>query len=334
MPVRGWPVSYSAPEFSAEEEEEERAKLSLEERKIIDDELHGKQVFDFDAFETPDHVSSFLDEFDRCIRNKLPPELTETYFEAMEKVPHLVQQETDPLMFLRAEFFDVENAARRLAMHWKERKALFGDDRAFLPMTLDRNGALGSSDADVHQLELGYGVRTPDDQHGRAVVFLDRANSTRDQRYDRDSWLRVMWYLIHTISWRPECQKSGYVFVVNLKDYDPHSCGDRLGAKKLFEFMRECWCPRLKAFHALYGSRQSATRLIEPAVRKMQGRHIRLHIRNHYGSNIDLLLSLSKYGLTTRQSCPVVGGSFTVADQISWMKRKELGEHDEHEHLI
>mmetsp|Transcript_88760 Transcript_88760/g.247022 ORF Transcript_88760/g.247022 Transcript_88760/m.247022 type:complete len:336 (-) Transcript_88760:305-1312(-) len=323
MPGKGWSVSYSAPAFTPEEEQDEKDNLSPEEFQLIEDELHGKQVFDFDAFETPDQVSSFLDEFDRYIRNKLPPELTETYFEAMEKVPHLVQQETDPLMFLRAEFFDVENAARRLAMHWKERKSLFGDDRAFLPMTMAPDGALGCSEADMRELQLGFVCRVPDDEYGRPVIFLDRANSTKDPNYQRDCWLRVLWYMVQVVCLKPEYQKSGYVVIINLKDYEPHKCGDRLGAKKMFLYVRECWCPRFKGYHATYGSHQTPVKLVEPAIRKMQGRHIRLHLRNHYGYDSVNILAMNKFGLSAIHVSPAIGGKFSSSDHATWVEQQQ-----------
>lgn len=330
MPAgKGWPVSYSAPEFSAQDEREERASLSKEERQTIEDEVRGTQVFVCnDLEESPERASIRLTELEECLRNKLPATSTAAYFEALDRVPGLIIRETNPYMFIRAEHFNIEKAANRLAMHWKERKALFGADRAFLPMALDRHGALGSSEMDMDQLERGYAILTPNDQRGRPVLFLDRANLTQDGRYDRESWLRVMWYLIHVIYTRPDCYKWGFVFVIYLKDYDPHKSGDRLGAKKLFLYLRECWCPQLKAFHELYGSRQSAVRLVEPALRNMQGRHIRLHLRTHYGFDTDNLHSLSDYGVTANNVGIVAGGNVTADDHIQWIQKQKEIERD------
>jgi hypothetical protein len=283
MPGKGWSVSHTAPAMPPKEEQDEKDNLTPEEYQFIEDELHGVNVFDFQTFETPDQVAKGVEELDSCIRNQLPPALTAAYFEALEKVPHLVQRETDPSMFLRTEHYDIEKAATRLVMHWKERKTLFGDDRAFLPMTLGPNGAMGCSEIDMKELSLGFVTRVPDDEHGRPVIFLDRTNSTKDPNYQRDCWLRVMWYLVQDICLKPEYQKSGFVVIINLKDYEPHRCGDRLGAKKMFLYVRECWCPRFKGYHATYGTHQTPVKIIEPAIRQMQGRHIRLHLRNHYG---------------------------------------------------
>lgn len=261
MPGNGWAVSYSAPAFFPNDEQDEKDNLSPEENKLIEDELHGAQVFDFDSFETPGQISEGLDVLHQCLKN-LDPKLTATYFEALEKVPELVRRETDPIMFLRAEHYDAERAASRLAMHWKERKMLFGEDRAYLPMTLAPKGAMGSSGLDMEQLELGYVARVPDDHHGRPVIFLDRSNSTKAHNYQRDCWLRVMWYMVHVICTNPEYQRSGYVVIINLKDYNPAQCGDRLGAKKMFLYIRECWCPRFKGYHATYGSHQTPVKLV------------------------------------------------------------------------
>lgn len=331
MPGSGWVVSYSAPGFSPEEEQNEKDNLSPEEHQMIEDELHGVPIFDFDAFETPDELPKILEDFDDCIRNRLPKTLTSTYLEALEKVPHLVQTETDPIMFLRTDHYNVEQAATRLAMHWKERKILFGDDRAFLPMTLAPDGAMGSCKKDMEQLELGYVARVPDDDYGRPVIFLDRSTSTKSPTYKRDCWLRVFWYLVHVICLNPNYQKSGFVVIINLKDYDPHKCGDRLGAKKMFLYIRECWCPRFKGYHATYGSHQTPVKLVQPAIRQMQGRHIRLHLRNHYGFDSDNIEAMKGYGLSARHVSKAIGGTFSLEEHMKWVEHRKDVEQEEHQ---
>jgi len=322
MPTVGWALSYSAPGFFPKDEQDEKNNLSPEEYAFIEDELHGKQVFDFDSFETPEQVSKSVRELRECMQNQLDKKLTATYFEALEKVPHLVHTETEPIMFLRTEHYDIENAATRLAMHWKERKLLFGEGRAFLPMTLNPDGAMGSCKTDMEQLELGYITFPPEDANGRPVIFLDRSNSTKSPTYQRDCWLRVLWYLVHVICTNPEYQKSGYVVIINLKDYNPAKCGDRLGAKKMFLYVRECWCPRFKGYHATYGSHQTPVKLVEPAIRRMQGRHIRLHLRNHYGYDSDNILAMKEFGLAACHLSPAIGGTFTHEQHMAWLQQR------------
>ena len=64
----------------------------------------------------------------------LEDELSEAYGAAVEIVPELVQKETKIADFLRAENYNSNNAALRIARYWKMRRALFGD-RWLLSMT-------------------------------------------------------------------------------------------------------------------------------------------------------------------------------------------------------
>lgn len=117
-------------------------------------------------------------------------------------------------------------------------------------MTLD--GALCD---DREELDRGLVSVFPNDQHGRPVVWVGRVGCTASTTYDRDSFLRSLWYVFHAVSMNsPENQKKGYVMIINLKDYIPHKSADRIGAKKAFIYIREAWCPLMKAYHAAYGS--------------------------------------------------------------------------------
>mmetsp|Transcript_13428 Transcript_13428/g.32755 ORF Transcript_13428/g.32755 Transcript_13428/m.32755 type:complete len:358 (-) Transcript_13428:344-1417(-) len=347
MPGKGWTVSYSAPSFFPKDEQDEKDNLPPEEHDLIEKELHGLDVFDFETYEqqlngqeadptrstTSGKCRSMLNEMDECLKwlDELDPELTSEYRQALEKVPRLVKKETPSVMFLRAEHYDIEGAARRLAMHWKERVSLFGVERAFKPMTIQPDGALGCDAIDMEQLMLGYVARVPDDLMGRPVVWLDRSGSTKSPTYKRDCWLRVMWYLVHVICLEDKYQKSGYVVVINLKDYNPAKCGDRLGAKKMFLYVRECWCPRFKGYHATYSSRQTPVKLVEPAIRKMQGRHIRLHLRNHYGFDSDNIQAMEEFGLGPQHVSTTIGGTFTNNNHLEWVYEQQRLEQEQEE---
>ena len=246
------------------------------------------------------------------------------YLEALEKVPDIVEKETNTKMFLRCEHYNSQTAAERLAQHWKQRKLLFGPERAFLPMTLE-----GAMKDDMFQLEQGFVVRNPNDAHGRPVVFLDRSNSTKSEHYDRDGWLRCMWYIVQTFANEEEYQKTGYVCIINLKDYDANKSGDRIGAKKMFLYVRECWVPRFKAYHATYLSRQTPVKLVEPAIRQMQGPHIRLHLRNHYGYDSDNIEAMAKYGLKAEHLSKSIGGKQTLEDHLRWIEEQKAFEQKE-----
>jgi hypothetical protein len=56
-----------------------------------------------------------------------------------------------------------------MLLYWKTRRKLFGEDRAFLPLTL--SGALRE---DLEIIESGILAILPNDAKGRGVLFLDR----------------------------------------------------------------------------------------------------------------------------------------------------------------
>lgn len=71
------------------------------------------------------------------------------YLVAMETVPELVQTETPLTNFLRTEDYNAIKACRRLAMYWKHRHRVFGEERWLLPLNQMDSGALSSSTIEI-----------------------------------------------------------------------------------------------------------------------------------------------------------------------------------------
>jgi hypothetical protein len=205
-----------------------------------------------------------------------------------------------------------------LISHWKIRKDLFGAERAFLPMTL-----AGAMKDDLDELQRGFMTVLPNDENGRPVILLDRVGSTLSPTYQRDSYLRTLWYTFHCVSQEPQNQKKGYVFLLNLIDWDPHKCGDRIGAKMCFVIIRESVPMKLKAYHATYGSKQTPVKIVEPHIRQMQGPDIRLHLVHHYGTHDENLHSLAAYGLQKKHLPTCVGGNVGMTEHCQWLKERD-----------
>jgi hypothetical protein len=97
------------------------------------------------------------------------------YNEALERCPHLVEEESHPSLYLRKDDFDPWMGAWRLVDYWHIRKIVFGSTRAFLPMTQQggsSGGAMSEEDVDIlHQTPVHV---LPCDKHGRVVVVWDR----------------------------------------------------------------------------------------------------------------------------------------------------------------
>jgi len=58
------------------------------------------------------------------------------YTMAICMVPHLVWLESDPTRFLRYTNWDAHAVAHKLVAYWKRWVAVFGQDHAYLPLTL------------------------------------------------------------------------------------------------------------------------------------------------------------------------------------------------------
>jgi hypothetical protein len=177
MPV----FSFTAPHITPEEEQKERDSLTEEMREELKHDLYGDGVVhDAEEGEEEDELkeeerrlTTALNELD-VILEETPAAHKKDYLDAQTRAPHLVDTEANPRKFLRCENYHAEAAATRMLFYWKMRRKLFGDDRAFLPLTLNtptNNGALRD---DVEIVQAGLLAIHPPDEKGRGVLFFDR----------------------------------------------------------------------------------------------------------------------------------------------------------------
>ncbi|KAL7559782.1 hypothetical protein ACA910_003341 [Epithemia clementina (nom. ined.)] len=142
----------------------------------------------------------------------MPMEQKQEYLEAMQKAPYLFESETDQLQFLRRCDYDIRQASHRLCLYWKERKALFGPDRAFLPLTLTGDGALTKDD--VLSLQAGFPALLPETTDGRAVAYCDRRQFVPSLA--ADNRLRTLFYLVRILAEDERAQVEGVVMLILL----------------------------------------------------------------------------------------------------------------------
>ena len=89
--------------------------------------------------ETEQKVSDALQQLKDEI-DGMPEETKENWLKAKKRCTPKLVDDRHLLLFLRCEVFNVDLAAGRLIRYWDKRVLVFGEDRAFLPLTLD--GAL------------------------------------------------------------------------------------------------------------------------------------------------------------------------------------------------
>jgi hypothetical protein len=91
-------------------------------------------------------------------------------------------------IFTLTTFCIFQAAARRLIGYWRHRKFCFGADKAFLPMTID-----GAMQDDVDVLRKGIVHILPDDEHSRAVLFMDRTKMCEPHASTEQIVSGVLW---------------------------------------------------------------------------------------------------------------------------------------------
>ena len=96
--------SFSAPRFSAEDELREHATLTEDEQLQIANDLMGNSNESHPEL-TPEDVHFALEQFHSEL-DLIPDNEKSSVVHAMREAPELVQRESNPMLFLRAEAFD------------------------------------------------------------------------------------------------------------------------------------------------------------------------------------------------------------------------------------
>lgn len=178
------------------------SKLSLQDLEKAYEDIHG---VDEVVTETPELIAERLAELDttiQMIRHK------EAYLEAEQISTDYIRSKKFRLMFLRAELFDVQKAAKRLVRFMEGKKRLFGTDCLARPIylsDLDEN--------DLHSLSCGGIQMLPNrDRAGRAV-FVEAMRSHAESFKYADNMVKAFVYMVLAAAEDEETQKHGMVSI-------------------------------------------------------------------------------------------------------------------------
>jgi hypothetical protein len=304
--------SISAPQLSEEEQQREKEALTLEEKLEIENDMNASARF----METPEMTTKGLMEF-RQELDLIPNDKKSAYLQAMKRVPALVETETSPIKFLRCERFDAKTAALRCVQNWEIRLGLFGE-KAFEPMTLE--GALSN---DEQVLNTGFFQCLRNDiPDKRAILIKDRPKLSTASVYDRESAIRVMWYMFHVASLNPFTQRNGAVLVYDAQQYGLEHF-DRKLSRKMWQLLDQGTPFHLSAIHFCTAMSRSTYSIIIPAVLALMGKRNRLRMIHHGGpSHVEELMAS---GLTKDCISCELGGDVTMEMYKSWIqKRREI----------
>jgi len=270
--------------------------------------------------ETPELIKEALMELDVEI-NKLPAEKQVSWEKAKEKCAPELVDDAHKLVFLRCEIFHVDLAASRLLKYWDKRIELYGEEKAFLPLTL-KNGA---SKDDLVPLRLGIIRYLPNatDETGRAILLFDPSKQD-NTKYDRATLVRAIWYVVHAAlaDSSNNGHKKGVLFMGigrNLK----FNQFDRQQVKMNADSIKGCLPIRVSAFYFCHPP--AFFHVIFPVVKLFIGPLLRKRIRVQAGSDSKVLESLESSGIP-RESVPVELGGDYVFDHLEWLQeRMEAG---------
>jgi hypothetical protein len=159
-------ISHTAPRFELQELDDEIQRLDDEEREQLQRDLYGQDARLVD--ETPELLSTSMAQLQAALEDACDED-KQAFLRAQQECPEYVNSEMFLLPFLRCEHFNATLAAKRIVLYWEEKLTLFGEERAFGPITLD---ALQESDLRV--IQAGGVSIMPRDLHGRAVMHVDR----------------------------------------------------------------------------------------------------------------------------------------------------------------
>lgn len=252
--------------------------------------------------ETPTLIKDKLAEFELALDNVSDDEKS-GYLLAKEE-GHTECDDAHKLMFLRCEVFNVDKAVVRFVKYWNARVAVFGRDKAFLPLTSD--GALKD---DIESINVGYlQVADKTDPDGRAVLCFDFRKEGED--LSSDSLLRVIWYQVHLALRQESCQKQGVVIYVRCVDRYSHWRPSL--TKKMSEAAKGILPIRFAGAHITHPP--TFIRLILAVVKPIMGKKMRHRFYQHSGSVDDLLKSLQKFSLGKIDLLPTIfGGELTYS---------------------
>ena len=150
-------------------------ELSLQEREAIMDDIHGVSRF---AEETPELVESKLIELDDAI-DKMYKKKKISYDRALFLSPTRVRDKKFRIMFLRADLWDVQKAARRLVKHFEYKSVLFGADKIVKTITMN-----DLDEDDMESLLTGsFQFAKSKDRAGRTVLLVTQS------AYKFKSWI-------------------------------------------------------------------------------------------------------------------------------------------------
>ncbi|CAB9518711.1 tocopherol transfer protein-like [Seminavis robusta] len=264
--------------------------------------------------ETPQLIASKLQSFEHQLV-AIPHHKKTCLKQAMKKCPELLTDKFK-LMFLRCECFNDQKAAKRYAKYWDNRVEVFGPEKAFQPLTLDK--ALCD---DGLALSTGFPTLSPTKHpSGRNILFAD-ATTQMIGAYPTQSMVRAIWYMFHAALEDEETQKKGLVFLGDTRTVKLSLFDKDLARVTAFS-VAGCIPVRLSSLHGFCPPRIFL--IIVPVLKIFLGERLRKRIYLHGGSDMEKVCAgMAKFGLVETVLPRNVDGKVLLSHE-SWLQERRL----------
>ena len=247
--------------------------------------------------ESPKFVTERLADFDRILA-KVPSKKKTEYLTALEKCPNECSDDFK-LVFLRCEVFNVEPAVNRWCNYWKARVEVFRE-KAYRSLRANR-----MEDKDVQDCSYTQ-VASKDDVEGRAIFLIDYQQEELEM--SDDTLVRSVWYSVHQALQKESAQQRGIVVFAR--------CGTNLVVSmKRSSVTKKC----ISNFRGVLPVRLAGCHVVNPptflgvmlkVLKQVIGSKMGKRIYVHSGTTDEVLHSLSRFQLGTKEMLPALFGGF------------------------
>ena len=238
---------------------------------------------------------------------------------ALERVPFLVEFESNPAKFLQREDFDIAKAVKRVCAYWKYRCEIFGNERAFCPMTLTGDGALSPEDV------AGYcaAMMFPMKEGPAPALYIDKVlNYAQTPDIRRKSHF----YAMQCLSEYDESIKPGFTVVALFHDMMSIDVTSRINAKVTKEGMPvqiaagHIFCVPNNQSSPLADFIAKCFAVLSTVFNKVLNTTMLIHAHSIPLLRLQTMLSL---GISANMVPAPLGGTFTTEDYLTWIIQRQ-----------
>ncbi|KAG7346909.1 hypothetical protein IV203_005978 [Nitzschia inconspicua] len=284
-------------------------QMSVISRNEMTEEIHGLRTLA--PKETLEMIDVKLEELDRALQS-LPSK--PSYNEAISRCSEWVRSRDFRLMFLRAETFDVKNAATRIEQYLTFSRSHFGPEALQRPIYM--------SDLDKQEQEIvkagNFQLLDYRDRAGRRIAvrmgILGRDHNVVQR-------MRVFFYFMCVLAEDIETQRKGAVIIMIPQDetLEPVALAEKM---RSIHSVIDSVPVRISAYHVCVSEPQFFIRMALSIVPKP----IRLRFRVHQGSPLEWQYSLSSFGINAELLPFTSSGKLKIKAHQKWIKLRKAKE--------